>query len=191
MPTYLVGFVIFDFSYSEMSIENVVFKTWARRDSIDKLSWIKHFAPQLVRHFENYFNLRYPLQKLDIVAIPDFEIACRDSWGLILYNEDNVLSKNNRTIQSLRQMIEITSFAIAHQWIGNLVSVRRWSDLWFYEGITAYFSLQVGRLFCPEGEDRNEKDIAHLLEVFEKDSLSTSKPVSMYEKLHRLLHNSL
>ena len=95
MPTYLVAFVVSKFG-NEVSPEmdnNVMFRIWARKDALDQVAYAKEVGPKMLKYFEDFFNISYPLPKQDMIAIPDFSAGAMENWGLITYRETALLFK--------------------------------------------------------------------------------------------------
>lgn len=83
MSTYLVAYTVNDFYYKEAKFENdnnLTFKVYARRDAIDQVEYAKQIGPKILQHFENYFDIKYPLPKMDMIAIPDFSAGAMENW---------------------------------------------------------------------------------------------------------------
>lgn len=43
------------------------------------------FAEQLIKFYEKYFSIKYPLPKIDIVAVPSLAYGAMENWGLITF----------------------------------------------------------------------------------------------------------
>lgn len=85
MSTYLVAYIVFDFKSKDAAldiIDNVIFKTWARGDILDQAEYANFVGPNVLKFYEEYFDIKYPLPKLDMVAIPDFSAGAMENWGL-------------------------------------------------------------------------------------------------------------
>ena len=86
MSTYLVAFVVSKFDYVEETRSNGVrFRIWSAPSSIDQTSYARDIGPKILEFFENYFNVKFPLPKQDMIAIPDFRAGAMENWGLITY----------------------------------------------------------------------------------------------------------
>lgn len=114
-----------------------------------------------------------------MIAIPDFSAGAMENWGLITYREAYLLydpkisSKTNQ-----HGVASVIAHELAHQWFGNLVTMKWWTDLWLNEGFATYMaSLAVEHLF-PQWNSLQEEAAGNLLSVFSFDSLRNSHPVS-------------
>lgn len=86
MSTYLVAYTINDFEYRESPAgSDVVFRIWARRDAIDQVDYAKEIGPKVLQYFEKTFKVKYPLPKMDMIAIPDFGAGAMENWGNSLH----------------------------------------------------------------------------------------------------------
>jgi aminopeptidase N len=81
MSTYLVAFVVCDF----VSKSNGNFTVWARGDAIRSAEYALSIGPKILKHLEEFFDIKYPLPKVDMIALPDFSAGAMENWGLITY----------------------------------------------------------------------------------------------------------
>lgn len=81
MSTYLLAFVVFDFE----PITNGTFSVWARHSAITQSKYSLQIGPQILKFYEKYFGIDFPLPKIDMVALPDFSSGAMENWGLILF----------------------------------------------------------------------------------------------------------
>ncbi len=116
-------------------------------------------ATILLDYYDDYFSTPYPLEKQgklncvsfevilptylikfskfvsDLIAIPDFSAGAMENWGLITYRETSLLFSEAQTSVIAQQWIAVViAHELAHQWFGNLVTMRWWNDLWLNEG---------------------------------------------------------
>lgn len=88
MSTYLVAYIVHDFASKESKVKlrdksDVVFKNWVRRDAISQIDYASWAGPKVLNFFEDYFSVKYPLAKMDMIAIPDFGAGAMENWGIL------------------------------------------------------------------------------------------------------------
>ena len=74
MSTYLVAFVVSKFEYRQSAprSNNVRFRIWSRKDAVEQTEYARDIGPKMLEFFESYFDVKFPLPKQDMIAIPDF-----------------------------------------------------------------------------------------------------------------------
>merc|ERR1712178_321075 len=99
-----------------------MFRIWARKNALDQIAYAKDIGPKMLKHFEEYFDVKYPLPKQDMIAIPDFGAGAMENWGLITYRETSLLYSDTKSSSMSQQWVAIVvAHELAHQWFGNLV----------------------------------------------------------------------
>ncbi|XP_038058558.1 uncharacterized protein LOC119729837 [Patiria miniata] len=181
MSTYLLAFVVCDFKYTNATTENgILFRVWSRPDAVENTKYALDVGTKILTYFEDYFDFAYPLEKQDMVAVPDFSAGAMENWGLILYRETALLYDPELNSASNKQRVAVVvSHELAHQWFGNLVTPEWWDDLWLNEGFATY----VEYLGVAEVEPTWQMKLQFLVEdlqpVFTEDALGTSHPVKV------------
>ncbi|XP_059045599.1 aminopeptidase N-like [Achroia grisella] len=182
MSTYLVAFVVSKFSYvdSPPMLSTTKFRIFARKDAIDQTAYAAEVGPKVLTYFENWFNVSFPLPKQDMVAIPDFSAGAMENWGLITYRETALLyDKQESSFLNKERVAEVIAHELAHQWFGNLVTMKWWSDLWLNEGFATFMASKgVDEVEPTWRADRNYA-VDNILSVLNLDSLESSHPVSV------------
>ncbi|KAL3277992.1 hypothetical protein HHI36_013334 [Cryptolaemus montrouzieri] len=184
MSTYLVAFMVSDFAHATSNLRglgnNVTFNIWARKEALGQVDLANDVGPRALAFYEEFYDLDYPLPKQDMVAIPDFSAGAMENWGLITYRETALLyDKDSSTTQSRHRVASVIAHELAHQWFGNLVTMRWWTDLWLNEGFATYMAaLAIDHLY-PEWHSLEESVVDGAISVFYIDALKTSHPVSV------------
>ena len=94
----------------------VRFRIWSEPSSLNQAKYARDIGPKILKFFEDYFQVPFPLPKLDMIAIPDFGLGAMENWGLITYRETALLYKEGVSAASNRQRIAIVvSHELAHQ----------------------------------------------------------------------------
>ncbi|XP_015519764.2 aminopeptidase N [Neodiprion lecontei] len=178
MSTYLVAFVVSDFA-TQRSDDGKV-GVWVRSEALDQADYSLKIAPQILKYFENYFAIDFPLPKMDMVALPDFSAGAMENWGLITYRETAMLYQEGVSTNSNKQRVAtVVAHELAHQWFGNLVTPSWWTDLWLNEGFASYVEYIGMNAVEPSWKVLEQFVVHELQNVFALDALASSHPISV------------
>ena len=136
MSSYLLAWIVGDLQKvsgkTERGVEVNIWSTPVQ--PIASLDFALDIAIRSIEFYESYFGTDYPLPKSDHVALPDFTSGAMENWGLITYREIALLADPATTSISSKQYIAtVIAHELAHQWFGNLVTMKWWNDLWLNE----------------------------------------------------------
>ncbi|BES97198.1 aminopeptidase [Nesidiocoris tenuis] len=175
MSTYLVAFTVSDFDH----YADGMFKVWARSSAVDQAKYALSIGPRILRYFEQYFGIRYPLPKMDMIALPDFAAGAMENWGLITYRESTMLYQEGVSASRHKQRVgTVVAHELAHQWFGNLVTPSWWTDLWLNEGFATYIESLGVEVVEPTWRTGDQFVVHDLQNVLEQDAYKSSHPVS-------------
>ncbi|CAJ0930858.1 unnamed protein product, partial [Mesorhabditis belari] len=148
MSAYLVGFAVGDWiSLESRSGSGVQLRVWVGRSEAADGTVAAQLAPVLLERIENDLQITFPIPKLDIVSARSFPVGGIENWGLVIIDSGALLTPSdihgsiNMTVDRLfheYRIEKIVAHEIAHQWFGDLVSVKSWDELWLSEGITCH-----------------------------------------------------
>jgi len=136
MSSYLLAWVYGELhKKSARTKSGVEVNVWATpAQPIESLDFSLDIAVRTIDFFDEYFGTPYPLAKSDHVALPDFSSGAMENWGLITYREMALLADPKTTSVSAKHYIAtVVAHELAHQWFGNLVTMKWWNDLWLNE----------------------------------------------------------
>lgn len=136
------------------------------------------FAAKALDFLEEYFSIPYPLQKCDLIAIPDFDAGGMENWGLITFREDLLLfNEESSTLADKQAIALVIAHELAHQWFGNLVTMKWWDELWLNEGFANFMEFFIVDHFFPEWKILEEYLVSEKSSAMRLDSLPSSKPI--------------
>jgi aminopeptidase 2 len=143
MSTYLLCMVVGEFDYVEAfahpkspaDAKEIQCRVYTLPGQKELGRYALGISTRTLEYFSEYFDIAYPLPKLDMVAIPDFGVGAMENWGLVTYREQALLFDAAKSSAKAREKVGYTvCHEISHQWFGNLVSPKWWSDIWLNEG---------------------------------------------------------
>ena len=150
MSTYLLAFIVGDFEFLEKkSNRGVLVRVYTTPGKKHQAKFALDVTVQVLEFYEKYFNIPYPLNTLDMIAIPDFTSLAMENWGAITFREVGLLVDEIHTSVSTKELVaEVIAHELAHQWFGNLVTMEWWTHLWLNEGFASYIPyLAIDKLF--------------------------------------------
>ena len=108
-------------------------------------------AVKLLTYFNDYFGVKYPLPKLDLIAVPGGFGGAMENWGGITFFESRLLfdPATNRGY-ARRGIFSILAHEMAHQWFGDLVTMAWWDNLWLNEGFASWMQAKAAEHFYPQ-----------------------------------------
>ncbi|HEX4420833.1 MAG TPA: M1 family metallopeptidase [Kofleriaceae bacterium] len=160
LPSYLIAFAVGPFDTRATTLAASLLRPAALpigavaiRGRGDDTAFALGLEPALVAEQERYFGVAFPFPKLDLVAVPDFQSGAMENAGAITFRDSLLLVDDKVT--SLDQRIAVASVLAhetAHQWFGDLVTMRWWNDLWLNEGFATFLAARTLEAVRPELE---------------------------------------
>ncbi len=106
---------------------------------------------ETLRRLEEYFGLPYPYDKLDLVAVPDFEAGAMENAGAVFFRETLLLlDAETASLPERKRAAEVIAHELAHMWYGDLVTMAWWDDLWLNEAFATWMAYRVVDDWKPE-----------------------------------------
>jgi glutamyl aminopeptidase len=182
MSTYLSCFIVSDFKHTATSFDNggtdVPFRVYASSDQLDKTNYAGTVGKLSIEYYIKYFNIPYPLPKLDMVAIPDFVSGAMEHWGLVTYRETALLyDPKTHSVSNKQRVAEVVAHELAHSWFGNLVTMDWWNNLWLNEGFATYIAVKGVSAAEPSWQMLDQFLTSTLHSILSLDATQASHPI--------------
>lgn len=179
MSTYLLYFGIGELEFLEDTYKKVKLRIITTPGKSKDGKFALDLTKEFLKYFEEYSNIPYPLPKLDLIAVPDFEAGAMENWGAITFREI-LLLQNEKTSTSVKKRIaEVIAHELWHQWSGNLVTMDWWEDLWLNESFATYMAFKAMNHYFPEWNSLEDFVIEETAGAFSKDSLKTTHSIAV------------
>ena len=190
MSTYLVFFGIGEFEFLEDPVDERV-RVATPPGMKQYAQFGLEFGRKALNFCEAYYGIKYPLPKLDLIAVPDFAFGAMENWGAITFRENLLLYFPGVTSKSGEESIcEVIAHEIAHQWFGNLVTPMDWKYLWLNESFATYFGYGVVSHYFPEWDVWQQFVHGQTAVALERDGLRDTFPIEIPGGEHVVINTS-
>ncbi|RWS20189.1 puromycin-sensitive aminopeptidase-like protein, partial [Leptotrombidium deliense] len=181
MSTYLLAFVVGEYEYIEdVSSNGVKVRVYTPVGKKEQGMFALDVAVRCLSFYDKYFNIAYPLPKMDLIAIADFDAGAMENWGLVTFRETCILFDEKNTSAFRKQMIAVyVAHELAHQWFGNLVTMDWWTHLWLNEGFASFMEYYCVANLHPEFDMWMQFVTDVSAKAFELDGLHSSHPIEV------------
>src|ERR1039458_6317960 len=177
MSTYLVAFVVGDFQCASGEQDGVALRVCATPDKVALTSFALDVAKFALHYYDTYFGIHYPLKKLDLIGIPDFEAGAMENFGAITFRESVLLlDPQTASIANKKTVAIDITHEMAHQWFGDLVTMKWWDNTWLNEGFATWMENKAASAMHPEW-NIDETVAADENETLDTDALPTTRAI--------------
>ena len=177
IPSYLIAIAVGEFETVDipgMSIPGRVITT-PGKSKLTKLA--VESTPRLVAGLENYFDSTFPYQKLDLIATPEFWYGAMENPGAIIYIDRALLiDMENVDPTRYRSIIGTNSHELAHQWFGDVVTMKWWVDLWLNESFSSWMGDKIVAKAYPE-LDVGKSRMSTMFKTMNQDAGPSARPI--------------
>jgi puromycin-sensitive aminopeptidase len=151
MSTYLVAFVVGKLETSEtVDVDGVPLRVVATAGKLPLAGFALEVGAFALRFFTEYFNIPYPGEKVDLVAIPDFAAGAMENLGCITFRDTALLvDKSEAARAELERVADVISHELAHMWFGDLVTMGWWEGIWLNEAFATFMATLCVDAFRP------------------------------------------
>ena len=131
----------------------------------------------ILHYYDSYYGIKYPLPKLDNIAVPDFQAGAMENWGAIIYRESALLiDDKTASVGSKQNVADTIAHEMAHQWFGDLVTAAWWDDIWLNEGFATWMTPHPLAVWKPEWKE-GQQVVASTDQAISGDSVKNTRPI--------------
>ncbi|MFQ5781282.1 MAG: M1 family metallopeptidase, partial [Nitrospiria bacterium] len=177
MSTYLLALAVARLEQKEIAVAGTRVAIWTLPGQLGLGAFALSVTSSVLPLLNDYFDLPYPIPKLDLVCVPDFAMGAMENWGAIFFRDSRLLlDETLASTATQRAVANVITHEIVHQWFGNLVTMRWWDDLWLNESFATWLACKVVDQWRPEWHSwvafQHEKEVPLAL-----DALETTRPI--------------
>lgn len=150
-----------------------------KQGSVGQAAFALDSSVEILREYNDYFGVPYPLPKLDNVAAPGRSqfFGAMENWGAISSFEYYLLLDPKISTEGDRQAVfSVAAHEISHQWFGDLVTMSWWDDLWLNESFASWMAARTTAKLRPEW-NTSLRSVADRDKAMQRDALATTHPI--------------
>jgi aminopeptidase N len=140
MPSYLVELTAGEIAEISAKNDGTDFGVWAVRGLEKNGAMALADVQTILSDYNDYFGYRFPLPKLDSIAVPGGFQGAMENWGAITYNDQLLLLSSSSSIKNRQEAYSVQAHEMAHQWNGDLVTMAWWDDIWLNESFASWMA---------------------------------------------------
>ena len=178
MSTYLVAFIVGEFEGTEpVMVGKAPLRVWAVPGKRQLAKYAQEIGRFSLSYFSRYYDIPYPGDKLDLIAIPDFASGAMENLGAITFRETALLVDETKATRSeLERVADVVSHENAHMWFGDLVTMRWWNGLWLNEAFATFMEMLAVDAWKPEWRRWDSFTVSRAA-AMQVDGLKSTRPI--------------
>jgi puromycin-sensitive aminopeptidase len=178
MSSYLVAFIVGEFEATEpVMVGQTPLRVWAVPGKARLGDFARAIGSASLSFFSDYYDVPYPGDKLDLIAIPDFASGAMENLGAITFRETALLVDQKRATRAeLERVADVVSHENAHMWFGDLVTMQWWNGLWLNEAFATFMEMLAVDAWKPEWRRWDSFTVSRAA-AMQVDGLKSTRPI--------------
>ncbi|MBP3985950.1 M1 family metallopeptidase [Pseudoxanthomonas helianthi] len=181
MSTYLLFFGLGEFERATLKADGgTEVGVITPKGKVDQAKLGLEAGRDVLKEYNDYFGVPYPLPKLDNIAAPGSSrfFSAMENWGAIFTFENTLLlDPSIATVTDQQRIFGVAAHEIAHQWFGDLVTMQWWDDLWLNEGFASWMADRTTDKLHPEWDPDRVGAAYTSRGAMGRDAIATTHPV--------------
>ncbi len=177
MSTYLLYIGVGKFDSSHEKTGNVDIILTAPKGTLTHSRFPLETAARVIDFFEEYFGIPYVLPKVHLISVPEFAAGAMENWGAITFREIYLSIDESTSSGNYKSIAEVIAHELAHQWFGNLVTMKWWNDLWLNESFATFMSYKVVGKIHNDWDPTGDQILLRTEGALRSDALTNTHPI--------------
>jgi aminopeptidase N len=177
LSSYLAALVVGNFEYIEGGVDGIPIRVYSTPGKKEMGKFALESAEHVLSYYDKYFDIKYPYGKLDLIGLPDFSAGAMENAGCITFREVLLqFDEKGGSVDLKKTVASVIAHEMAHQWFGDLVTMKWWDDIWLNEGFATWMSSKPIQAWKPEW-NFNLDDVSGTGGTLNTDSLANTRPI--------------
>lgn len=184
MSTYLLylGVGKFETQTEKLGKTEIIVATTPGKTKLGKFA--QDEAKQAIEFFNSYYDIQYSLPKVHLIGVPEFAMGAMENWGAITFREVMLFVDANTSTRIRRRSSMGVAHELAHQWFGDLVTMKWWDDIWLNESFATFMSYKAVHKLHPDWSIfdnffNGEPKVETLAGALGRDCLRNTHPIEV------------